>query len=170
MMKKEQTCNCKAMKSTLEPTYIYYSKVLKEPFETVEELMEAEEAHYAKLKAKENKAAQKKADATKVEEAFKALNAARKAYKEDSLKLTEAYSDDLARLKKAFEMEQATIKANLATAEDTYAKALKEFTDKYGQYHITLKDGDFETTISGGRNTAPTDDYQALADIFSLFF
>lgn len=154
--------------------YGYYSKVLGEPFDTIEELKEAEEAYYAKLKAKEDKAAAKKADASKVEDAFKALNAARKSYKEDLTTLTKEYAESLENLKKAFELGTKDIKEKLATAEDTYAKALKEFTDKYDQFHITLKDGDFETTISSQSNgtvkaKAPTD-FSKLADLFDLMF
>ena len=36
-------------------SFAYYSRLLKEPFDTVEELNEAEEAYYAKQKAKEVK-------------------------------------------------------------------------------------------------------------------
>lgn len=168
---KNQTVSTESDKTSAAPTYAFYSKVLKEPFETLEELAAAEEAHYAKLKAKEDKANQKKADAKKVEEAFVALNAARKAYKDDLIKVTKTYSDDLTRLKHAFETEKATIKATLATAEDTYAAALKEFTDKYPEgYHLTLKDGDFETTISGGRSEATNNKQLTAADLFNWIF
>ena len=76
--------NIDANKKTVEDTnknkvtfdtgdYSYYSKVLKEPFNTVAELKKAEEAYYAKQKAKEDKAVQKKTDATKVEEAVRVV-------------------------------------------------------------------------------------------------
>jgi rRNA maturation endonuclease Nob1 len=68
--------------------YSYYSNVLNKPFESVDELREAEAKYYAEIKAKEDKAATKKADAKKVEDAFKALNQARKVYKEDLTQLT----------------------------------------------------------------------------------
>ena len=130
--------------------YSYYSHVLNKPFDSVEELKEAEALHYAELKAKEDKAAIKKAEAKKVEDAFVALNACRKAYKESLTVLTTKYSEDLITLKNAFETARNDIKANLAKAEDAYSAAIKEFTDKYPEgYHLTLKDGDFETTISG---------------------
>jgi chromosome segregation ATPase len=129
--------------------YSYYSRVLKEPFETVEELRKAEEAYYAKLKAKEDAVATKKADAKKVEDAFKALNAARKTYKDDLTALTKQYSEDLVSLKTCFEKYRDEIKATLAEAEETYQTSLKTFTEKYPEgFHLTLKDGDFETTIS----------------------
>jgi chromosome segregation ATPase len=150
--------------------YSYYSRVLNEPFETIEELREAEEAYYAKLKAKEDAAASKKADAKKVEDAFKALNAARKTYKDDLTVLTKQYSEDLVNLKNCFEKYRDEIKATLAEAEEAYSTALKNFTEKYPEgYHLTLKDGDFETTISGARKTAakPTGNF---LDLFDLFF
>jgi chromosome segregation ATPase len=149
--------------------YMYYSTVLKEPFKSVEELAEAEEAYYAKLKAKEDAATQKKADAQKVEDAFKALNAARKSYKEDIATLTKEYADSLDNLKKAYDLGVKDIKGKLATAEEAYSNALKEFTGKYDQYHMTLKDGDFETTISSTteRNSKAADD---IIDIFKLLF
>lgn len=138
--------------------YMYYSRILKEPFATLPELKEAEEAYYAKLKAKEDKAAQKKADAKKVEDAFVALNAARKAYKEDLNSLASEYSENLVALKDAFEAACADVKARMAKAEDNYSAAIKTFTEKYPEgYHLTLKDGDFETTISGSNSTSSQD-------------
>ena len=147
--------------------YAYYSKVLKEPFDTIEELAKAEEAYYAKLKAKEAKAASKKADAMKVEEAFKNLNAARRSYKEDLTELTKQYSNELTEIKKTFEYARDNIKADLANAEESYSKALREFTDAHPEgYHVTLKDGDFETTISHKStiNTKKVD-----SDLYNLF-
>lgn len=158
--------------------YSYYSRLLNKPFDSVAELREAEAAYYAEQKAKEDKVAQKKADAQKVEDAFKAMNAARKEYKEKLTQLTKEYSEELANLKKAFELGKQDIHENMAAAEDRYNAALKEFTNKYDQYHVTLKDGDFETTISGSRSntTEPKkpevkDPSQAnLMNFFDLFF
>ncbi len=168
------------MKTVKPKTYdcMFYSKVLKEPFNSIEELMEAEEAHYAKLKAKEDKAAEKKADATKVEEAFKKLNAARKAYKDNLNEATQIYSKGLLELKEGYEKTCKTIKDTFAAAEADYKNALKAFTDKYPEgYHLTLKDGDFETTISSqtsGTNKAtinrPAFDSKRISDIFDFIF
>jgi seryl-tRNA synthetase len=158
-----------------EQNYMYYSKVLNAPFESLEALRAAEDEHYVKLKAKEDKAAEKKADATAVEEAFKALNAARKTYKEDINELTKVYSQGLADLKEKFESSRKTIKENLAKAEDGYSNALKAFIDKYPEgYHLTLKDGDFETTISGqtcesNKATVKTGAVKPV-DLFDLLF
>lgn len=148
--------------------YGYYSKLLKKPFDSLNELTAAEEAYYAEQKEKESAAAQKKADAQKVEDAFKALNAARKTYKEELTQLTKEYSEELDNLKKAYELGKKDILDTLATAEDAYAAALKTFTDKYGSFHLTLKDGDFETTISS-ETTKKYNDQPAI-DLFRLIF
>lgn len=129
--------------------YSYYSKLLQRPFDTVNELKRAEAAHLAELKAKEDKAAVKKADAKKVEEAFKALNTTRKSYRERLATLTSTYTQSLKTLKDSFEKDRQAVFSDLAGAEEAYSAALKAFTDKYPEgYHLTLKDGDFETTIS----------------------
>lgn len=152
--------------------YSYYSRVLEKPFESLGELKEAEAKYFAAQKAKEDKAAAKKADAQLVEEAFKALNTTRRTYKEALLKLTEKYSKDLAKLKETFEADKKDIQDILAQAEDAYSMAIKAFTEKYPEgYHLTLKDGDFETTISSQVNRAGTPvDFSALTDIFDFMF
>ena len=137
------------VKENEDIAYCYYSKLLNKPFDSVAELRDAELAYYAEQKAKEEKAATKKADAVKVEEAFKALNLARKDYKEELTQLTSEYSAAMTDLKNAFELGKKDIHDKLAAAEDNYAAALKEFTTAHPEgYHVTLHDGDFETTIS----------------------
>lgn len=152
--------------------YSYYSRVLEKPFDSIEELKAAEAKHFEAQRAKEDKAAQKKAEAMRVEEAFKALNAARKTYKEDLTQVTNEYSEKLTELKKTFEFAKKEIHAALAAAETNYSTALKAFTEKYPEgYHLTLKDGDFETTISGSRKaTSNTEKVNDVFDLFDLFF
>jgi chromosome segregation ATPase len=158
----------KKTNNNVDVKYGYYSKLLKEPFDSLNELTMAEEAYYAKQKAKEDAAAQKKADAQKVDEAFKALNAARKTYKEDLTQLTKEYAEALENLKKTFELGKRDIQGTLAAAEEAYEAALKEFTEKYDQYHLTLKDGDFETTIE--KQTSENVPVKKPVDIFDLLF
>lgn len=149
--------------------YGFYSRVLNKPFDTLSELKRAEEAYYAEQRAKEDKVNQKKSDAQKVEDAFKALNAARKTYKEELTQLTKEYSEELDKLKQAFELGKSDIHNKLAEAEDAYSGALKEFTDKYPEgFHITLKDGDFETTISNKTNGSK-EATKAVNDLFDIF-
>jgi chromosome segregation ATPase len=150
--------------------YMYYSTVLKTPFESLDELKAAEEKHFAEIKAKEDKVAQKKVDAGKVEDAFKALNAERKSYKEEFAALTKEYAEALDNLKKAYELGTKDIKDKLAAAEEGYSKALKEFSAKYPEgFHITLKDGDFETTISSQSTVKKNAEVKPLS-LFDLFF
>jgi seryl-tRNA synthetase len=155
-----------------EVTYGYYSKLLQKPFDSLNDLTAAEEAYHAEQKEKENATAQKKADAKKVEDTFKALNAARKTYKEDLTQLTKEYSEELDRLKKAYALGKKDIQDTLAAAEDAYAKALKAFTDTYGNFHMTLKDGDFETTISNyvNKNTEKSSDIYNNTDLLKWLF
>lgn len=153
-------------------SYSYYSRVLGRPFDTVNELKKAEETYFAEVKAKEDKAATKKADAKKVEDAFKCLNAARKVYKERMAELTTTYTEDLKKLKANFESDKAAVQEALAKREEEYSVALKAFTDKYPEgYHLTLKDGDFETTISS-QTAFDNKSYTltAIADLFDSIF
>ena len=157
-----------ATKESLD--YGFYSNLLQRPFEKLADLKKAEEVYREEQKAKEAKAAQKKSEAKKVEEAFKALNAARKAYKEDLTQLTREYSEELNNLKKAFELGKKDINSKLAEAEDNFDKAHKEFTAAHPEgYHLTLKDGDFETTISG-TNSKSALDATACSEIFKMIF
>ena len=158
-------------KPITEPTYCFYSKLLQKPFESVPELKAAEAEHLAKLKAKEDKAATKKADAVKVEDAFRALNLARKNFKERLTAITDDYRDSLNKLKAAFESDKNAIHADLAKAETAYSDALKEFTEKYPEgYHLTLKDGDFETTIQGHTSTSGLNAAKSAADLIDMLF
>ena len=154
--------------------YSYYSRVLGKPFDSIEELKEAEAVYFAEQKAKEDKVIAKKADAKKVEDAFKALNAARKTYKDDLTTLATDYSESLKELKDTFEFGKKDIHAKLAAAEDAYKAALKAFTDKYPEgYHLTLKDGDFETTISNTVSTGVKTDpstFKSISDFFEYLF
>jgi predicted nucleic acid-binding Zn-ribbon protein len=170
--KTKTTTNTETTKAMNAPSYMFYSKVLDKPFETVEELAAAEAVHFDKINAKEAAAAQKKSDAKKVEDAFKALNMARRVYKEKLAQLTTEYAESLENLKKAYELGIADIHNALASAEEAYEKALKEFTSKYDSYHETLKDGDFETTISKQTVSNPktSADLSKLADLFDLMF
>jgi chromosome segregation ATPase len=152
------------VKEEANANYSYYSRLLNEPFDSIKDLQDAEEAYRAKQKAKEDAVAQKKADAQKVDAAFKNLNAARKSFKEDFTQLTKEYAESLENLKNAFELGKKDIRNKLANAEEDYQTALKEFTDKYENYHVTLKDGDFETTLS----KQTSNDADASYNIFDL--
>jgi phage-related protein len=121
----------------------FYSEVTKKLYESEEELKTAEAAVAAENAKKAEIASAKKADALKVEEAFKAVNAAKREYNVKVIAARKAYNETIAVAKKAFE-DAVTDAAGLKTAaEETYDKALKEFIKKHPEgYHLTLKDGD----------------------------
>lgn len=166
-LKNDENLKTDVKKNTRD--YSYYSRILEKPFDSIEELKEAEAVYYEAQRAKETKAATKKADAQKVEDAFIALNKARRTYKENLEALALEYSDSLIKLKEAFEGSRNDIKKALAEAEDNYSAAIKEFTDKYPEgYHLTLKDGDFETTISGSKTAS--DKHVSSVDLLNWIF
>lgn len=166
-------CGFKNMKCTDEKetlAYGYYSRVLQKPFDRLVDLEQAEATYFAEQKAKADKAAMKKAEAQKVEDAFKALNAARKEYKENLTQLTKEYAESLDELKKAYELGKKDMHDKLVAAEDNFSKAHKEFTAAHPEgYHLTLKDGDFETTLSGSTKSNVSKEIPKTSDIFDLF-
>jgi predicted O-linked N-acetylglucosamine transferase (SPINDLY family) len=168
------TDTCKKVhpkKAAVEQTYGFYSRVLNKPFDSVAELQAAEDAYYEEIRAKEAMVDTKAADTRKVEEAFKALNAARKTYRENLEQLTDEYSEALANLKKVFETGRADQRSILVEAETNYSNALKEFTAKYPNFTITLTDGDTKTTISNhAKASGAKKSDTALLNLFDLLF
>lgn len=161
--------NNKINKKT-DVSYGYYSKVLMKPFDTIEELRIAEEEYYAKIKAKEDAAKAKKADAQVVEEAFIALNAARKKYKTELSRITTEYAAQLAKVGEEFKAAKAAATSDLASAEGKYEEALKAFTAKHPEgFHLTLKDGDYETTISSKVTQSSNKDINLAKELPSIF-
>jgi hypothetical protein len=151
-----------------EAGYGYYSKLLKEPFDNLAALREAEEAYKAKQKAKEDAAVVRKADAAKVEDAFKAFNAAKRTYREENTRLTKMYADAIKGVHLEYQERTEANKKMLRDAEAAYHTALKEFTNKHESYHMTLRDPetDCETMISYDKKSS-----DAIKDtIFDLFF
>lgn len=136
------------------PSYGFYSRVLNKPFDTLEELQAAEEKVLMEQEAKAKAVAERKADASKVEEAFKARNAARHSYNEEIVNAKKAYNTAVLEAKKAFEDAVTKASASKDAAEEKYSAALKEFTGKHPEgYHLTLKDGDNVTVLSNQGST-----------------
>lgn len=130
---------------------LYYSEKLDKKFETVEAL-EAAEKEAAKAEAAKKKASEeKKAEAKVVEDAYKAHNAAKRTYNENVLKLRKQYDADLRALKKAFDEAVEAEAKTLDAAAVAFDTALKEFTDKHGSFHMTLRDGDNVLTLSNNQ-------------------
>ena len=137
------------MKETYEANYGYFSKLLSKPFDTVEDLIAAEKAEIEARNAKLKKSEDKKADAKKVEDAFKAVNAAKTVYEKEVLESQKACAKIIADAKAAYAQAVEAARKKLDVAEGAYAEALKEFTAKHPEgYHMTLRDGDTVTSIS----------------------
>jgi hypothetical protein len=139
------------MMKKVNPTsneYGFYSKKLQKPFDTLEELLKAEEAAELEARAKAEAAAAKKADATKVEEAFKKVNEAKKIMNETIDVASKAYAEEMKAAKDKYiaTVDQAEV-AYLA-AEKEYKEKLSEFSKAHGNFHMTLKDGDVVSTVS----------------------
>ena len=152
----------------------YYSEKLNKLFDTEKDLKAAEKELADKEAKKAELAQAKKADAAKVEEAFKVRNAARREYNSKVMDARKAYNVALLEAKKAF--EDAITEATNAKdkAEEAYNAALKEFTDKHPEgYHMTLKDGDNVITLSRTSDKSYekiSKEYNDFIDTFVKFF
>lgn len=171
----------KNKKTTIEAApYAYYSKVLQQPFDSIEELLKAESAYELKKKLDEEEAAKAKEkakeDEAAVNTAFRLLNEAKKKYAESIDATTQHYRDELDEFQDNFKKEIEIINDRLEFAEDTYAAALKKYEEKHPEgYHLVLKDGDNETVISKNAVTKKDEDFLyaplvGLDELFSLFF
>ena len=128
--------------------YGFYSKKLQKPFDTLDELIAAEE-EVALAEAKKAEAAtQKKADASKVEEAFKEMNAAKKAFNTTVDEASKIYAEEMKAAKDKYVATVDQAEVAYLEAEKKYKENLKAFSDKHGNFHMTLKDGDVVTSIS----------------------
>ena len=127
----------------------FYSEVTKKLYDSEKELAAAEKA-VADAEIKKAEAAKaKKADAAKVEEAFKANNAAKREYNTKVIAARKMYNESIAAAKKAFDAAVTDAATTLNTAEEVYDKVLKDFIAKHPEgYHLTLKDGDNVATYS----------------------
>lgn len=131
-----------------ENDFIYYSKLLNKPFNTVSELKAAEEEYKKAEEEKKAKSEARKAEAKVVEDAFKELNEAKKtaaeAIKEARELATKAYAE-------VNEKYTAAIKAAnelINVAEENYNTKLNDFNKAHPDgYHLTLRDGDNVTNI-----------------------
>ena len=101
--------------------YSFYSNVLNQKFDTVEELEAAEKAHQEEQIKKETALATRKADAQKVDDMWQ--------------KLVEARKNAMLSIKEA---------------EKDYSEAVNEFVKKYGSYHKTYSSSDGKYVLGVG--------------------
>ena len=145
----------------------FYSDVTKKLYETEEDLRNAEIAVAEAEAKKAEAAAVKKADALKVEEAFKAVNDAKREYNAKVVAARKMYNETVANAKKAFDEAVSDASGVLNTAEKLYDEVLKDFIAKHPEgYHLTLKDGDNVVTYSNQTDNMNTimKDYNTLLD------
>lgn len=143
----------------------YYSEKLKKLFDTESELTVAEKVVDEENEKKKLASEQKREEASKVEEAFKARNAARREYNTKLVEARKIYNDAIIAAKRAFNETLTTATDAKDKAEEAYNTALKEFTAKYESYHMTLKDGDNVVTISN----ASDKNFEAMGKEFNSF-
>lgn len=114
---------------SITPAYKVYSDILKRPFDTVDELVEAEKKYHELELEKEAKAQQKKHRAEEVEQALKDLEKAKIEAREI---LVEAN-------KKSSEV--------IKVAEDNYRQLKNKFIEDYGSFHMSYYNDNGNETI-----------------------
>lgn len=145
-----------------EEGYSFYSNKLNKVFDSVEALKDAEQKEADKKAAKEKSSAERKADADRVEIAYKKLREAIRVKGEKIAAAQKGYLKKQAELKKVYEEEVDAINGGVEVYEDEYRAALKAFTKKHGDFHTTFKDGDSTVTLSHSGNS--------VGDFWDTFF
>lgn len=143
----------------------FYSEKLKKLFDTEKDLVAAEKVVDEENEKKKLASEQKKEEANKVEDAFKARNAARREYNTKLVEARKIYNDAIIAAKRAFNETLTSATEAKDKAEEAYNVALKEFTAKYESYHMTLKDGDNVVTISN----ASDKNFETMGKEFNSF-
>ena len=143
----------------------FYSEKLKKLFDTEKELVAAEKVVDEENQKNKLASEQKKEEASKVEDAFKARNAARREYNTKLVEARKIYNDAIIAAKRTFNETLTSATEAKDKAEEAYNVALKEFTAKYESYHMTLKDGDNVVTISN----ASDKNFETMGKEFNSF-
>ena len=143
----------------------FYSEKLKKLFDTEKDLVAAEKVVDEENEKKKLASEQKKEEASKVEDAFKARNAARREYNTKLVEARKIYNDAIIAAKKTFNETLTSATEAKDKAEEACNTALKEFTAKYESYHMTLKDGDNVVTISN----ASDKNFETMGKEFNSF-
>lgn len=152
----------------------FYSEKLKKLFDTPEQVAEAEKIAEAEVLRKQKAAEDKKADANKVEVAFKERNIARREYNSKIIEAKKALNAAYSEAKEAYHKAVCDASAAKDKAEEVYDLALKEFVAKHPEgYHMTLKDGDNVMTISSSSDKqldSIQKEYNEFLNLFSNFW
>lgn len=153
----------------------YYSEKLDKIFDTQEALKEAEEKHEAEQAKKAEAKALVAKESAEVNDAFKARNAARKAYNESLIEARKVYNEALQKARDEFEASLDGSTKALKEAEEDYDTKLKAFQKAHPEgYHLTLKDGDNVVTYTDNlideHSKALAKEFDEINNLFSEFF
>lgn len=142
----------------------FYSEKLDKIFDTEKDLIAAETAEEAKTKKKAAEAKAKKDEANKVQELYVAQNAAIKKFNESLVELRNVYNKAVRDARAEFEKGTDIITKERDAVVKAYDEALADFINKHPEgYHLTLKDKDSQTILSGTAKTADfVDEYTDL--------
>ena len=152
----------------------YYSDTLDKIFETEKELKVAEKADAEEKAKKEEAKLVVKKESSEVEDAFKARNAARKAYNEKLVEARKTYNAALRKAKDEFETDLKESTEALEKAEADYDTKLKAFQKAHPEgYRLSLKDGDNVVTYTSNPIEYQVKDiskeFDDMLDLFSDF-
>ena len=157
----------------------YYSEKLNKMFTNEADLHNAEKALAIREQEKQNQSLDRKNDASRVEDAFRNLNAAKKAYSDKVSAAAKTYQEAINNAKLAYDNSIEGVEKNLNVAKTAYDTELKTFIDKHKEgYHLTLTDKDTGATetISGSSsdlvdkaNHSVVDSLFDLINSFRLF-
>lgn len=148
----------------------YYSEKLDKLFDNEKDLIKEETAAEKAAAEKTKRAEAKRAEAKVVEDAFKARNAARTEYNKNVAEAKKIYTEGLKSLRSSFDDVVVAENKKLDAAEKAYDAALKEFTDKHGSYHMTLRDGDNVLTLHSDNKAFDFTNAFKVFDIMDSFF
>lgn len=152
----------------------YYSETLDKIFETEKELKVAEKADAEEKAKKEEAKLVVKKESSEVEDAFKARNAARKAYNEKLVEARKTYNAALRKAKDEFEADLKESTEALEKAETDYDNKLKAFQKAHAEgYRLVLKDGDNVVTYTSNpvdyQVKSISKEFDDMLDMFSNF-
>lgn len=154
--------------------YAYYSKVLNKPFDTVEELKDAEKTYFAVIEAektaKESVARELELDKARLAKAFKERNQAHADYNENMLKLVRLYHEDLTKLKESFESDKARVQNSLENADSMYSTTVKEFMKKHpGGFSIETVGDETKVTLNKKAKPDPSEVITNFSNLTKFF-
>ena len=152
----------------------YYSETLDKVFETEKELKDAEKADAEEKAKKEEAKLVVKKESSEVEDAFKARNAARRAYNEKLVEARKTYNKVLRKAKDEFEADLKESTEALEKAEADYDNKLKAFQKAHPEgFRLALKDGDNVVTYTSNpveyQVKSISKEFDDMLDMFSNF-